>query len=32
MSARFENLLPLLNKQSAAKRFELKQFYYQLRS
>ena len=32
MSARFENLLPLLNEQSTAKRFELKQFYYQLRS
>lgn len=32
MSARFENLLPFLNKQSTAKRFELKKFYYQLRS
>ena len=32
MSARFENPLPFLNKQSTAKRFELKQFYYQLRS
>lgn len=32
MSARFENLLPFLNKQSTAKRFELKQFHYQLRS
>ncbi|WP_313596748.1 type 4a pilus biogenesis protein PilO [Psychrobacter sanguinis] len=32
MSARFENLLPLLNKQRTAKRCELKKFYYQLRS
>lgn len=32
MSARFENLPPLLDKQSTAKRFELKKFYYQLRS